>query len=177
MSQDYPEIHGQRVRAAEHAPRGPFRVLQHRHSLAEIIEWGAGVEVERPCDRVRLRAGRAQRRPSQAVEEVVRKGRLPGHLQGLHELFRPLWGRRNGSQVLPQFLLHQVRHRRDVPRLLDAAAAPAGTRAQARAGLRPRSTAERRSAVRSAIPNPASPALHTQEFVFIISICGAGRQL
>jgi len=26
------------VRAAEHTPRNPFRVFEHRHSLAEIIE-------------------------------------------------------------------------------------------------------------------------------------------
>ena len=34
-----------RMRAAEHAPRGPFRVLERRHSLAEIIERGAVVFV------------------------------------------------------------------------------------------------------------------------------------
>ena len=37
-----------RVRAAEHAPRGPFRVLERRHGLAEIVERGASVLVERP---------------------------------------------------------------------------------------------------------------------------------
>ena len=31
-----------RVRATEHAPRGPFRVLERRHGLAEIVERGAG---------------------------------------------------------------------------------------------------------------------------------------
>jgi len=30
-----------RVRAAEHAPRGPFYFLERRHGLAEIVERGA----------------------------------------------------------------------------------------------------------------------------------------
>ena len=30
------------MRAAEHAPRGPFRVLEGRHGLAEIVERGPG---------------------------------------------------------------------------------------------------------------------------------------
>ena len=34
-----------RVRASEHAPRGPFRVLERRHGLAEIVERGGGVHV------------------------------------------------------------------------------------------------------------------------------------
>ena len=37
----------ERVRAAEHAPRDPLRVLERRHGLAEIVEGGAGVIVER----------------------------------------------------------------------------------------------------------------------------------
>ena len=37
-----------RVRAAEHAPRGPFKFLERTHGLAEIVERGAGVKVERP---------------------------------------------------------------------------------------------------------------------------------
>ena len=36
-----------RVRAAEHAPHDPFRVLERRHGLAEIVERGAVVLVER----------------------------------------------------------------------------------------------------------------------------------
>ena len=36
------------VRATEHAPRGPFQLLERVHGLAEIIERGAGVLVERP---------------------------------------------------------------------------------------------------------------------------------
>ena len=36
-----------RVRAAKHAPCDRFRVLERRHGLAEIVERGAGVLVER----------------------------------------------------------------------------------------------------------------------------------
>ena len=36
-----------RVRATEHAPRGPCRVLERRHGLAEIVERGVVVFVER----------------------------------------------------------------------------------------------------------------------------------
>ena len=36
-----------RVRGSKHASRGPFRVLERRHGLAEIIERGAGVIKER----------------------------------------------------------------------------------------------------------------------------------
>ena len=35
------------LRAAEHAPRGPYRVLERRHRLAEIVGCGASVLVER----------------------------------------------------------------------------------------------------------------------------------
>jgi pyruvate kinase len=35
------------VRAAEHAPRGRFYLLERRHGLAEIVERGAPVSVER----------------------------------------------------------------------------------------------------------------------------------
>ena len=34
-----------RVRAAKHTTRGPFRVLERRHGLAEIVERGAVVHV------------------------------------------------------------------------------------------------------------------------------------
>ena len=40
--------HCGRVRATEHAPRDPRRVLERRHGLAEIVERRAGVLVERP---------------------------------------------------------------------------------------------------------------------------------
>ena len=33
----------ERVRASEHSPRGPFRILERRHGLAEIVERGVGV--------------------------------------------------------------------------------------------------------------------------------------
>ena len=36
------------MRASEHAPGGPFRVLERCHGFAEIVERGAGVTVERP---------------------------------------------------------------------------------------------------------------------------------
>jgi hypothetical protein len=35
------------VRATEHAPRGPFSVLERRHGLAEIVERGTDVQAER----------------------------------------------------------------------------------------------------------------------------------
>ena len=36
------------MRAAKHAPCGPFRVLECLHGLAEVVECGAFVIVERP---------------------------------------------------------------------------------------------------------------------------------
>ena len=41
------ELNGscERMCAAEHAPRDPFRVLERRHGLAEIVERGAVVLV------------------------------------------------------------------------------------------------------------------------------------
>ena len=38
----------ERVRASEHSPRGPFRILERRRGLVEIVERGVGVHVERP---------------------------------------------------------------------------------------------------------------------------------
>ena len=35
------------MRTAEHAPRGPFHVLERRHAFAEIVERGAIVSTER----------------------------------------------------------------------------------------------------------------------------------
>ena len=37
-SQGFPNPHYVRVRAAEHAPRGPFQLLERRHGLADIVE-------------------------------------------------------------------------------------------------------------------------------------------
>ena len=47
LSQGFLNPNYVRVRAAEDAPRGPFRVLERRHGLAEIVERGVGVCVER----------------------------------------------------------------------------------------------------------------------------------
>jgi hypothetical protein len=41
--------HYERMRATKHAPRGLRRLLERRHGLAEIVERGAGVLVERRC--------------------------------------------------------------------------------------------------------------------------------
>ena len=41
------DLHREWVRAAEHAPRDPFRLLERRHGLAEIIERGNWVREER----------------------------------------------------------------------------------------------------------------------------------
>ena len=38
----------ERMRAAEHASRGPCRLLERRHGLSEIVERGAIVSVEHP---------------------------------------------------------------------------------------------------------------------------------
>ena len=51
FSQGIINLHRHRMRAAEHAPRGPFRVLERRHGLAEIVE-PRGSPAERP--RVRI---------------------------------------------------------------------------------------------------------------------------
>jgi len=37
----------ERVRGTKHAPPGPFRLLQRRHGLAEIVERGAVISVNR----------------------------------------------------------------------------------------------------------------------------------
>ena len=47
VSQGCPNIHCGRVRATEHASRGSFRVLERLHGLADIVERGAVVLVER----------------------------------------------------------------------------------------------------------------------------------
>ena len=43
VSQAALNVHCERVRAAEHAPRDPCRVLERRHGFAEIVERGARV--------------------------------------------------------------------------------------------------------------------------------------
>ena len=47
-SEGFLKIHCERVRAAEHAPRDPFHVLERRHGFAEIAKRGGGVLVEHP---------------------------------------------------------------------------------------------------------------------------------
>ena len=47
VSQMALNVHCERVRAAEDASRDPFRVLERRHGLAEILERGGGVIAER----------------------------------------------------------------------------------------------------------------------------------
>ena len=41
-------IQHERMRPAEHSPRGPFRLLEQRHSLVKIVERRVGVRDERP---------------------------------------------------------------------------------------------------------------------------------
>ena len=48
VSQIALNVYYERVRTAEHAPRDPFRILERRYGLAEIVERGTGVLVERP---------------------------------------------------------------------------------------------------------------------------------
>ena len=47
FSQGSPNRHCGWVLTTEHAPRDPSRVLERRHGLADIVERGAGVIVER----------------------------------------------------------------------------------------------------------------------------------
>ena len=46
-SQGNAQFRCERVRASEHAPRGPIRVLERRHGFAEVVERGVRVRVER----------------------------------------------------------------------------------------------------------------------------------
>ena len=48
VSQVALNVHCERVRTTEHAPRGPFNLFERIHGLAEIVERGAGVVVEHP---------------------------------------------------------------------------------------------------------------------------------
>ena len=48
VSQFVLNVYCERVRAAEHASGDRFRLLERRHGLAEVVERGAGVKVERP---------------------------------------------------------------------------------------------------------------------------------
>lgn len=41
LSQGLLTVHCDRMRTSEHAARGPFRLRERRHCLAEIVECGA----------------------------------------------------------------------------------------------------------------------------------------
>ena len=43
------DLHCERVRSTEYALRGPFQYLERLHGLAEIVQRGVGVRVERTC--------------------------------------------------------------------------------------------------------------------------------
>ena len=58
------------VRAAEKAPRGPFRVLERRHGLTDIIERGAGLREER----VRVKRPQLEREDITLFENASRHG-------------------------------------------------------------------------------------------------------
>ena len=49
MSQGLLHPHNGRVRAAKHASRGSCRLLERRHGVAEVVERGGLVRVERLC--------------------------------------------------------------------------------------------------------------------------------
>ena len=59
-----------RVRATEHAPRDPFRLLECRHGLAEIVERGAGV----PVERIRVKRPHSEREIIAFSENALRHG-------------------------------------------------------------------------------------------------------
>ena len=50
-SQIVPNAICDRVRTSKHTPRDPFRLLERRYGLAEIVERGVVVLVERPRPR------------------------------------------------------------------------------------------------------------------------------
>ena len=47
VSQKVPNPAYDRVRASEHAPRGPFHLLERIYGLAHIVERGIGISAER----------------------------------------------------------------------------------------------------------------------------------
>ena len=70
----------ERVRATKHAPREPFRVIKRRRGLAEIVERGAGVHVERH----RVNCPRPEREIMTFSENASRHGhRFAQHRFGL----------------------------------------------------------------------------------------------
>ena len=105
------------MRAAEHAPRGPFRLLERIHGLAEITVCGCGVLVERPrvvppyydCQR-RARTSDA------AVQIAWRRAKERFLLVGLSD--RPTATAAELERLLPSHFLRLSRHHRgrDGPR-------------------------------------------------------------
>ena len=63
--------HCERVRAAEHAPRDPFRLHERRHGLAEIVERGCVVFV-RPTAAERASSDGAAMRGSKSSGQLTR---------------------------------------------------------------------------------------------------------
>ena len=77
-------MHYERMRAAEHALRGPFNLLERRHGLAEIVERGAGVHVERRC----VKCPHPEREIMRVSENASRQGnRLAQQRLGFFEAF------------------------------------------------------------------------------------------
>ena len=58
------------MRAAEHAPRDPFRVSERFHGLAEIVERGVGVSAER----LRVSPPHLERKSITLSEDASRHG-------------------------------------------------------------------------------------------------------
>ena len=72
------------MRATEHAPRNPFRLLDCLHGLADIVERGAGVPAERPPVIIPLHALSNGRRVVvvQTPPDVAARGRISVNLDG-----------------------------------------------------------------------------------------------
>ena len=91
VSQRVPKSHCDRVRAAEHAPRRPSRVLERIHGLAEIVKCGLVVVVElSPAPRRRSVDSRQRfetTRPSSRRLRALR--RRPRHGPHPHRSPRP----------------------------------------------------------------------------------------
>ena len=68
-------IHYDRVRATKHAPRDPFSVLERRHGLAEIVECGAVVSVER----LRIRTSAERDKREHYKRRAARLAKSPAH--------------------------------------------------------------------------------------------------
>ena len=60
-------LHCEGMRTAEHTPGDPCRVLEHRHALADIVERGVGVQVER----IRVKRPYFERQPITLAENAL----------------------------------------------------------------------------------------------------------